>query len=151
MKTTKQLRSFAARMRKYPTRGEIQAALILSNLNLRYLNQVPFGFYILDFVVPSKLLVIEIDGSSHDNKVDYDKQRDLFIQSFGLQVVHVKNEDVNTILHPLIQTFSDFKKSSELWKMAVCKASEVRKKANLQPYTKKRKKRCSKIRKNQRK
>jgi very-short-patch-repair endonuclease len=34
-------------------------------------------------------LVVEIDGITHENKVDYDAQRQLFLESLGLKVFRV--------------------------------------------------------------
>ena len=34
------------------------------------------------------------DGSSHDNKVDYDTQRDAFLSGLGLRVIHVPEAEV---------------------------------------------------------
>ena len=48
---------------------------------VNYLRQVGFGFYVLDFVVPSRLLVIEIDGSEHKYySKKFERERDSFIK-----------------------------------------------------------------------
>ena len=66
----------------------------------------------MDFYCPKLGLVIEIDGSSHDNKYEYDKMRDEYLQSLGLTVLHIENSD---ILHCLdkglfaIDTFMKYK------------------------------------------
>ncbi len=48
------------------------------------------GNYIVDFYVKSLSLVIEIDGSSHDLKAEYDKERQLYLESLGLKVFRVE-------------------------------------------------------------
>lgn len=50
--------------------------------------------YIADFYCPSKRLVIEIDGSSHDEKQEYDAHRDKVMGEVGIKVLRFKNEDV---------------------------------------------------------
>lgn len=50
------------------------------------LESVFFG----DFVWRKKKLVIEIDGSSHKGKEDYDNKRDKFLRSRGWTVVRIK-------------------------------------------------------------
>jgi very-short-patch-repair endonuclease len=52
------------------------------------------GNYIVDFYCSNCNVVIEIDGSSHDNKQEYDKARDSFLQSLGLTVIHIPVIDV---------------------------------------------------------
>lgn len=58
--------------------------------------QVVFGFYILDFIIPSKLLVVEIDGESHLVQREHDKRRDAFCEQFGLTVLRIPNNLANT-------------------------------------------------------
>jgi very-short-patch-repair endonuclease len=52
------------------------------------------GNYIVDFYCASDALVIEIDGSSHDKKVEYDQERDAYLKSLGLRVLHLRAVDV---------------------------------------------------------
>ncbi|CAN5447198.1 DUF559 domain-containing protein [soil metagenome] len=44
------------------------------------------GNYIVDFYVKTLGLVIEIDGISHENKIEYDAARQLFLENLGLKV-----------------------------------------------------------------
>ncbi len=52
------------------------------------------GNYIVDFFCAEKNTVVEVDGSSHDDKADYDAQRDAFLAGLGLHVVHILDKDV---------------------------------------------------------
>ena len=56
--------------------------------------QVIIGQYIVDFFIPELGLVFEIDGSSHDNKFEYDAERDVFMKDLNLQVVRMLDVDV---------------------------------------------------------
>ena len=56
--------------------------------------QKVIGKYIVDFYCPKLGLIIEIDGSSHDTKADYDENRDKYLQSLGLTVLHLDNAEV---------------------------------------------------------
>lgn len=72
--------------------------------------QVVFGYYILDFVIPSKMLIIEIDGASHNAQAEYDKRRDAFCEKYGLSVLRILNNAANTAgmqagKYPLIDGF----------------------------------------------
>jgi very-short-patch-repair endonuclease len=52
------------------------------------------GNYIVDFYCAEKQAVLEVDGSSHDDKAEYDEQRDAFLMGLGLCVIHVLDVDV---------------------------------------------------------
>ena len=52
------------------------------------------GNYIVDFYVKALGLAIEIDGSSHDNKQDYDAKRQLFLENLGLRVYRITDADM---------------------------------------------------------
>lgn len=125
-------------MKKHPTRHELLTNLLLSQAGYRYLTQVVFGFYIIDFIIPSLLLAIEIDGSSHNSKQDYDARRDQFIISHGLKVIHVKNEDVSSTLLPILSSFPPVPGFLDLFKACkkkACKAHSQAMKKNISQYT----------------
>ncbi len=52
------------------------------------------GNYIVDFYVKTLGLVVEIDGSSHDNKADYDAERQFYLENLGLKVYRIADFDV---------------------------------------------------------
>jgi len=56
--------------------------------------QVIIGNYIVDFFIPELGLVFEIDGSSHDDKIEYDAERDAFMEDLSLLVVRILDIDV---------------------------------------------------------
>ena len=56
--------------------------------------QKVIGSYIVDFFVKRLGLVIEIDGGSHNDKEDYDAQRDKYLKDLGLKVFHTTDYDV---------------------------------------------------------
>jgi len=56
--------------------------------------QVIIGNYIVDFLIPELGIIFEIDGSTHNFKYDYDKERDNFFESYDLKVVHIRDVDV---------------------------------------------------------
>ncbi|MGQ4006258.1 DUF559 domain-containing protein [Francisellaceae bacterium CB300] len=53
-------------------------------LKLDFDRQKIIGNYIVDFYCPNLGVVIEIDGSSHDNKEGYDRIRDEYLKGLGL-------------------------------------------------------------------
>ncbi|MCZ4242842.1 endonuclease domain-containing protein [Pedobacter punctiformis] len=60
------------------------------------------GNYIVDFYVKKLGLVIEIDGSSHDNKIEYDRIREDYLISLGLKVYRITVGDVMRNMHFVI-------------------------------------------------
>ena len=56
--------------------------------------QKPLGKFIADFYCKSLGLVIEIDGSSHIDKEQYDRDRDIEMQKLGITVLHASDIDV---------------------------------------------------------
>lgn len=92
-----ELKEKALAMRQAPTMSESRAQDSFP-AGLVVERQVVFGYYILDFVVPEKLLVIEIDGESHTSPSDraHDARRDSFCQRMGLTVLRISNRLANT-------------------------------------------------------
>jgi very-short-patch-repair endonuclease len=58
-------------------------------LGLDFDRQKIIGNYIVDFYCANCNVVIEIDGTSHIGKEEYDLARDAFLQSLGLSVFHI--------------------------------------------------------------
>lgn len=91
------LRTRAKELRKA---GILHEALFWNQIKSGKLNGLDFdrqkiiGNYIVDFYCAEKNVIIEIDGSSHHNKGIYDKQRDNFLNSLNLTVIHINAEDV---------------------------------------------------------
>jgi very-short-patch-repair endonuclease len=54
----------------------------------------PIFNFIVDFFAPELGLIIEIDGSSHKNKAEYDFYRQQKLESFGYVFLRFKEGDV---------------------------------------------------------
>ncbi len=66
------------------------------------------GNYIVDFYVKTLGLVVEIDGSSHDLKQEYDLERTRFLESLGLKVFRITDWDVKQNLSAVMKELEDF-------------------------------------------
>ena len=62
--------------------------------NFKFLRQKPIDNYIVDFYCSELRLVIEIDGNSHAETIEYDAVRTGVLESLGLHVVRFNNDDV---------------------------------------------------------
>ena len=63
-------------------------------LGLDFDRQKIIGNYIVDFYCKDLGIVVEIDGVSHDYKGDYDKNREEYLKSLGLRVIHILDKDI---------------------------------------------------------
>ena len=69
--------------------------------------QKVIGNYIVDFFCTNCNVVIEIDGSSYDEKQEYDAVRDAFLESLGLTVIHISVEEVKDNMSGVMQMLHD--------------------------------------------
>jgi ATP-dependent DNA helicase RecQ len=61
---------------------------------MKFRRQHPIGPYVVDFFCHSAKLVVEVDGMSHDDKLAQDAAKSKFVESQGLRLLRVTNEDV---------------------------------------------------------
>ncbi len=68
----------------------------LSSLPVTVCRQKVIGKYIVDFLIPSAMLVIEVDGAQHysEKGLENDRQRDAFLRSEGYSVLRYSNSDI---------------------------------------------------------
>lgn len=90
------LEAKAQAMRTHPTKPEASFRASLDQVGIDYRSQVTVGRYVVDFVIPSRMLVIEIDGKQHRRKSNaaYDKRRTQFLETCGFRVIRVPNKRV---------------------------------------------------------
>ena len=64
---------------------------------VRFSRQKVLGRYIADFYSAEAKLVIELDGSQHydDTNLEKDAERTSFLESYGLTVVRIPNNEVS--------------------------------------------------------
>ena len=66
-----------------------KAVLSRKQTGERFLRQRPIDHFIVDFFTPDLGLIIEIDGSSHLNKGEYDLYRQQKLESFGVYIFKI--------------------------------------------------------------
>ena len=81
-----------------PTPGELVMLGRLRMSQLHFQQQQPVGPYIVDFLIPCKLVIIEVDGGYHcdPEQIVKDVQRDEYLMEMGFTVLHVLNERAAT-------------------------------------------------------
>ncbi|MFA7204534.1 MAG: DNA methyltransferase, partial [Candidatus Caldatribacteriota bacterium] len=71
-------------------------------LGLDFDRQKIIGDYIVDFYCKNLGVVIEIDGLSHDGKIEYDARRDEYFKGLGLKIIHLSDLDVKKNLEGVV-------------------------------------------------
>jgi very-short-patch-repair endonuclease len=88
------------RARELRCAGNLSEVLLWNHLKngqfdgLDFDRQKIIGNYIVDFYCAEKKIILEVDGSSHGTKEEYDAQRDAFLNGLGLNVIHIRDVDV---------------------------------------------------------
>jgi len=93
------LKPFAREMRKAPTLAEKHLWQNMRKKQIgssRFRRQHAIDRFIVDFYCAAAQLVIEVDGSIHDEpeQQEYDVLRQAALESLGLRVLRFRNEEV---------------------------------------------------------
>lgn len=99
-----ELHARAREMRRNPTEPEKRLWRHLSNGQLdglKFRRQEVIGRYIADFMCPSRGLIVEVDGDTHD--MAKDRLRDDVLAHHGFRVVRVGNGDVMTNMEGVVE------------------------------------------------
>lgn len=66
--------------------------------------QKPLDNFIVDFFCNELMLVIEIDGSTHNEKMEKDEKRQKKLESFGIKFLRFQDKDVRFNLDNVLLT-----------------------------------------------
>ncbi|MFA5040431.1 MAG: DUF559 domain-containing protein [Bdellovibrionales bacterium] len=84
-------------LRRDSTDGEqiiwFQLRAATKNRGFHFRRQHPIHPYIADFVCLKLHLIVEIDGNSHDARLDKDKRRDEYLKKMGYEVLRFTNDE----------------------------------------------------------
>ena len=98
-KHNEQLVPLARTLRKEMTKEERHLWYdFLRSYPVRFSRQKVLGKYIVDFYSAEAKIVIELDGSQHyeDQNIKQDAERTSFLEGYGLTVIRIPNNEVNT-------------------------------------------------------
>jgi very-short-patch-repair endonuclease len=113
------LKEKARRLRNESTFSEILLWLKIKGKRFGYEfhRQVPIDVYIVDFYCHELRLAIEVDGSSHDNKYEYDLRRQKRLEALGVRFIRFEDIDVkrrmNDVLRALEIVITEIEKNQE--------------------------------------
>lgn len=101
------LKKFAKELRKNSTLGEILLWKEISRrkLGVQFHRQVPVHEYIMDFYCHELKMAIEVDGASHDNPVQKEKDliRDYNLEQLGITIIRIDDFDVKRNLDSVVR------------------------------------------------
>ncbi|MDP2207974.1 MAG: endonuclease domain-containing protein [Bacteroidota bacterium] len=65
-------------------------------LGVKFRRQYSVDKFVIDFYAPEIKLAVEIDGEVHDlpGQKDYDKDRQEYIEEFGIKFIRITNEEL---------------------------------------------------------
>lgn len=90
--TTDILIGRAKSMRRNPTYAEKVFYARLVSAKIRFKSQWVIKPYIVDFLIGNT--IIELDGSAHNGREEYDAKRDCFLRKAKYQIIRIQNSDV---------------------------------------------------------
>ena len=70
--------------------------------------QKPIDNYIVDFFCNELMLVIEIDGISHDHKISNDEARQKKLESFGIQFLRFNDVDIKKNMDGVVASIKNW-------------------------------------------
>jgi len=99
----------ARQLRKAATPWEVKLWQQLkgARLGAAFRRQQPVGPYIVDFVCLERQLVIELDGSQHQQQEAQDNARDQFLVEAGYCVLRFWNNDIDHNLDNVLQRIGE--------------------------------------------
>jgi very-short-patch-repair endonuclease len=114
-RASKDIQNRARELRKNMTAAEkklwnVLRAKQLDGLYFR--RQHAVGSYIVDFFCSKENLVIEVDGGSHLEQVEYDKERTRWLEEEkGYRVIRFTNDDVFKSINEVVERIREVVKS----------------------------------------
>jgi very-short-patch-repair endonuclease len=103
-------REFARYLRKNQTSSEKLLWRKLRDRRLhdaKFRRQVAINPYVVDFLCVEKKLIIEVDGTSHDERKMYDAIREEYLKSKGFRILRFRNSAVNHSMNGVLEIIAE--------------------------------------------
>ena len=110
LKYNPKLKEKAKYLRNNSTLSEVLFWLQIKNkkLGFDFDRQKPIDNYIVDFFCSELMLAIEIDGVSHNDKVEYDNIRQKKIEDLGVCFIRFLDEDIKSNLEGCVDFLKEW-------------------------------------------
>ena len=95
--------------RKNPTSSEalLWEALRAKKLNgIKFRRQQPIGPFVVDFYAPALRLVVEVDGSVHDQQQEADQVRQMILEDLDLKILRFSADQVENDINSVLTAIS---------------------------------------------
>jgi very-short-patch-repair endonuclease len=105
-RTSPQIFSNSYELRHNQTEAEAKLWQVLRSHQLNdihFRRQHAIGPYIVDFAAPCHKLIVELDGSQHQDQKEYDLERTAFLESKGYRMLRFWNDEVLKNLTEILQ------------------------------------------------
>jgi len=101
----RKLKDRARELRKNSTFTEVLLWKAIKNkkLGVEFHRQVPIHNFIVDFYCHELKLAIEIDGESHNDKEEYDREREKILESFGVKFIRFSTIDIRKTMNGVLE------------------------------------------------
>ena len=99
-------RSRTLRREMTPAERALRAGLRRAFPGVHFRYQVPIGPYYADVACHAAKLIIEVDGSQHQEAVEYDTERSAFLEAQGYRVLRFWNNEVLQDLESVLTTIA---------------------------------------------
>ena len=101
------LKARRLRIQCTPSETLLWSKIRRKSLGYEFHRQVPIDEYIVDFYCHELRLAIEVDGSSHDDKQDYDLRRQRKLERLGVRFIRYDDEDVKKGIREVMRVLQD--------------------------------------------
>lgn len=71
--------------------------------NKQFYRQKPINNYIVDFICPKLKLIIEVDGTDHEYRIDEDLVREKELERLGFYIFRIKNKQIKNNLRGVVE------------------------------------------------
>ena len=75
---------------------------------LRFRRQHPIGRYIADFYCHEIKLIIELDGIVHEERKEYDENRDGFLEAGGYTILRFSNDEIINSIDNVLEKIKNY-------------------------------------------
>lgn len=99
--------TYSRELRKNQTDAERRLWMHLRGRRLagfKFKRQIMFKPYIVDFVCLERKLILELDGSQHQDAAEYDSKRTSYLVSLGFHVMRFWNNAIMTNLNGVLES-----------------------------------------------
>ncbi|MCH8289214.1 MAG: endonuclease domain-containing protein [Candidatus Marinimicrobia bacterium] len=110
------LKNLSAKLRKESTLAEVLLWNEIKGkkmLGYDFHRQRPIGHYIVDFFCNKLKLVIEVDGVTHNYKLEEDKKRHVKLESMTLKVLRYQDSEVRNNLEGVLISIKEWIRENE--------------------------------------